>query len=207
MLMFKRTFWRNHVEDQDGKVIQQGTLLEQDQFNRMEVGISDSNMAANIIHIMLLWFGRRLGVLETSSNSHDTDIASIKTLNGQQDTRLAALEKTTGSHTTDIASMKNTDTQQNSCLSALKQEVAAEVKEVTLKNGSKWPFGINEVSVGLAKTRKNANYGVDVYVKSYTGGRLGDITVSGKLTNGFKLKHDGSAQTVVVVVRVTGGMN
>ena len=51
-------------------------LLEQDQFNRMEVGISDSNMAANIIHIMLLWFGRRLGVLETSSNSHDTDIAS-----------------------------------------------------------------------------------------------------------------------------------
>mgnify|MGYP000207072094 CR=1 FL=1 len=46
MLMFKRTFWRNHVEDQDGKVIQQGTLLEQDQFNRMEVGISDSNMAS-----------------------------------------------------------------------------------------------------------------------------------------------------------------
>lgn len=179
MLMFKRTFWRNHVEDQDGKVIQQGTLLEQDQFNRMEVGISDSNMAANIIHIMLLWFGRRLGVLETSSNSHDTDIASMKT----------------------------TDTQQNSRLSALEPEVAAEVKEVTLKNGSKWPFGINEVSVGLAKTRKNANYGVDVYVKSYTGGRLGDITVSGKLTNGFKLKHDGSAQTVVVVVRVTGGMN
>lgn len=179
MLMFKRTFWRNHVEDQDGKVIQQGTLLEQDQFNRMEVGISDSNMAANIIHIMLLWFGRRLGVLETSSNSHDTDIASIKTLNGQQNSRLSALEP----------------------------EVAAEVKEVTLKNGSKWPFGINEVSVGLAKTRKNANYGVDVYVKSYTGGRLGDITVSGKLTNGFKLKHDGSAQTVVVVVRVTGGMN
>ena len=170
MLMFKRTFWRNHVEDQDGKVIQQGTLLEQDQFNRMEVGISDSNMAANIIHIMLLWFGRRLGVLETSSNSHDTDIASIKTLNGQQDTRLAALEKTAGSHTTDIASMKNTDTQQNSRLSALEPEVAAEVKEVTLKNGSKWPFGINEVSVGLAKTRKNANYGVDVYVKSYTGG-------------------------------------
>ena len=186
MLMFKRTFWRNHVEDQDGKVIQQGTLLEQDQFNRMEVG---------------------LGVLETSSNSHDTDIASIKTLNGQQDTRLAALEKTTGSHTTDIASMKNTDTQQNSRLSALEPEVAAEVKEVTLKNGSKWPFGINEVSVGLAKTRKNANYGVDVYVKSYNGGRLGDVTVSGKLTNGFKLKHDGSAQTVVVVVRVTGGMN
>ena len=84
--------------------------------------------------------------------------------------------------------------------------MAAEVKEVTLKNGSKWPFGINEVSVALSKTRKNANYAVDVYVKSYTGGRLGDITVSGKLTNGFKLKHDGSAQTVVVVVRVTGGM-
>ena len=173
--MFKRTFWRNHVEDQDGKVIQQGTLLEQDQFNRMEVGISDSNMAANIIHIMLLWFGRRLGVLETSSNSHDTDIASIKTLNGQQDTRLAALEKTTGSHTTDIASMKNTDTQQNSRLSALEPEVAAEVKEVTLKNGSKWPFGINEVSVGLAKTRKNATMAWTCTLRATPAGGWGTL--------------------------------
>lgn len=175
-------------------------------FNRMEVGISDANTAAKIIYIMLLWFGRRLGVLETSSSSHDTDIAGIKTLNGQQDTRLTSLEKTTATHTTDISGIKTTDTAQNSRLSALEPEVAAEVKEVTLKNGSKWPFGINETSVALSTTRKNTNYGVDVYVKSYTGGRLGDITVSGKLTNGFKLRHDGSATSVVAVVRVTGGM-
>ena len=60
--------------------------------------------------------------------------------------------------------------------------------------------------MALTTTRKNTNYDVDVAVKSYSGGRLGDITVSDKLVNGFKLTHDGSAKTVVVAVKVTGGM-
>lgn len=162
-----------------GKVIQQGTNMSAANFQRMEVGLHDVNIAVKIAQIIIQRLGRRADKLEGRADGHDTSIANINTLDGQQNSRLSALEP----------------------------EVAAEVKEVTLKNGSKWPFGINEVSVGLDKTRKNANYGVDVYVKSYTGGRLGDVTVSGKLTNGFKLKHDGSAQTVVVVVRVTGGMN
>ena len=163
--MHNRTFWVDQVEDQDGQVIQQGTLIDQAHLNNME----------NVV----LWFGRRLGVLETSSNSHDTDIASIK----------------------------STDTTQNSRLSAVESEIAAEVKEVTLTaNSNPWPFCTKETAVALTTTRKNTNYDVDVAVKSYSGGRLGDITVSDKLVNGFKLTHDGSAKTVVVAVKVTGGM-
>ena len=52
----------------------------------------------------------------------------------------------------------------------------------------------------------NTNYTVDVYVKSVAGGRLGDITVSGKGTNSFKVRHDGSAKTVVLTLKITGGM-
>ena len=165
--MHNRTFWVDQVEDQDGQVIQQGTLIDQAHLNNMEVGISDIHLAYRIIQNVVLWFGRRLGVLETSSNSHDTD----------------------------------------SRLSAVESEIAAEVKEVTLTaNSNPWPFCTKETAVALTTTRKNTNYDVDVAVKSYSGGRLGDITVSDKLVNGFKLTHDGSAKTVVVTVKVTGGM-
>lgn len=164
--MHNRTFWVDQVEDQDGQVIQQGTLIDQAHLNNMEVGISDIHLAYRIIQNVVLWFGRRLGVLETS-----------------------------------------TDTTQNSRLSAVESEIAAEVKEVTLTaNSNPWPFCTKETAVALTTTRKNTNYDVDVAVKSYSGGRLGDITVSDKLVNGFKLTHDGSAKTVVVTVKVTGGM-
>ena len=46
--MYDRTFWKNHVTDQDGRVIQQGTLLDQDHFNNLEVGVSDASLAAAI---------------------------------------------------------------------------------------------------------------------------------------------------------------
>ena len=110
--------------------------------------------------------------------THEADISAIKTLNTQQDTRLTALEKDT----------------------------TAEVKQVTLTAGTDaWPFCIKDTAVAISTTRKNTNYDVDVYVKSYTGGTLGDITVKDKLANGFKLRHDGSAKSVVVIIKVTGG--
>ena len=137
--MHNRTFWVDQVEDQDGQVIQQGTLIDQAHLNNMEVGISDIHLAYRIIQNVVLWFGRRLGVLETSSNSHDTDIASIK----------------------------STDTTQNSRLSAVESEISAEVKEVTLTaNSNPWPFCTKETAVALTTTRKNTSYDVDVAVKN-----------------------------------------
>lgn len=41
---------------------------------------------------------------------------------------------------------------------------------------------------------------------AYSGGRLGNIRVTDRARNGFKLVHDGSATTVKVQIRVTGGM-
>lgn len=177
--MHNRTFWVDQVEDQDGKVIQQGTLIDQAHLNNMEVGISDIHLAYRIIQNVVLWFGRRLGVLETSSNSHDTDIASIKSTDTTQNSRLSA----GGVGDRRGGQGSNPDREQQP-----------------------WPFCTKETAVALTTTRKNTNYDVDVAVKSYSGGRLGDITVSDKLVNGFKLTHDGSAKTVVVAVKVTGGM-
>lgn len=194
--MFNFLLWKDHavtpsntynlVKNDDGtytltpagKVIQQGTNMSAANFNRLEVGLHDTNIAVKIAQTLIQWLGRRTTKLESRTDGHDTSIASINTLNGQQNTRLTALEK----------------------------ETAVEVKDVTLTAGSDpWPYCIKGTAVGLSTTRKNTAYDVDVYVKSYSGGRLGDITVKDKLANGFKLHHDGSAKTVVVTIKVSGG--
>lgn len=47
--MYDRTFWKDHVVDQNGDVIQQGTLLDQAHFNRLEIGVSDVHLAAALM--------------------------------------------------------------------------------------------------------------------------------------------------------------
>ena len=142
--MYSRTFWLNHVEDQHGQVIQQGTLLDQDHFNNVEVGISDSYLAQQI--------------------------SRFKQLQEDYDT-------------------------------------LSEVKSVSLAmNALPWPFNNKENTVALSQLREHTDYSVEVEVVSYSGGRLGNIQVKDRALNGFKLLHDGSATTVNVIVRITGGM-
>lgn len=142
--MYSRTFWLNHVEDQHGQVIQQGTLLDQDHFNKMEVGISDSYLAQQI--------------------------SRFKQIQEDYDT-------------------------------------LSEVKSVSLAmNALPWPFNNKENTVALSQLREHTDYSVEVEVVSYSGGRLGNIQVKDRALNGFKLLHDGSATTVNVIVRITGGM-
>lgn len=142
--MYSRTYWLNHVEDQHGQVIQQGTLLDQDHFNNVEVGISDSYLAQQI--------------------------SRFKQIQEDYDT-------------------------------------LSEVKSVSLAmNALPWPFNNKENTVALSQLREHSDYSVEVEVVSYSGGRLGNIQVKDRALNGFKLLHDGSATTVNVVVRITGGM-
>lgn len=44
-MAYDRTYWLDHVVDQHGAVIQEGTLLDQNHFNNAERGISDTNLA------------------------------------------------------------------------------------------------------------------------------------------------------------------
>lgn len=142
--MYSRTYWLNHVEDQHGQVIQQGTLLDQDHFNNVEVGISDSYLAQQI--------------------------SRFKQIQEDYDT-------------------------------------LSEVKSVSLTmNALPWPFNNKENTVALSQLREHTDYSVEVEVVSYSGGRLGNIQVKDRALNGFKLLHDGSATTVNVIVRITGGM-
>lgn len=142
--MYDRSYWKDHVTDQQGQVIQQGTLLDQAHFNNLEFGTSDNSLALQIM------------------------------------------------------AFKNRQDEYN---------YEDELKTVTLSmNALPWPFNNKENTIALNNMRENTNYSVEVNVLEYSGGRLGNIRVLDRAANGFKLLHDGSATTVKLAIRVSGGM-
>ena len=74
----------------------------------------------------------------------------------------------------------------------------------TLTNTKRFPFNDSKSSVSLAKTQKNTKY-VIIAEPSTVAGNIGDINVSDRLTNGFKLAFTGSAKSVTVKYYVIGG--
>lgn len=91
-------------------------------------------------------------------------------------------------------------------LLALEKSTVQETGTVTLTNSQQFPFNNSKVSVPLTNVRDNQNY--VVVVVSVTGaGNVGDIIVSDRLINGFKIEHTGSATSVTVQYAVIGGYN
>ena len=87
-------------------------------------------------------------------------------------------------------------------------EVLGEQKEVKLTNNASFPFNSTvdtPVTVNLTQVRKNLFYSVEYEVKSHKG-EVGEIKITGKATNGFKVSHTGPATEVVLTVRIKGGM-
>lgn len=77
---------------------------------------------------------------------------------------------------------------------------------VTLTNSKEYPFNDSRVTVSLSTTRDNLYYDVETVVTAYSGGLPGNVTVTDKQLNGFKLGFDGSASSVTVTYRVKEGM-
>ena len=75
--------------------------------------------------------------------------------------------------------------------------------QVTLTNSLEFPFNNSEKSVSIT-TQDNAKYVVLTEIVSAVG-NPGEIEVSDKLNNGFKLSFTGSASQVIVKYTVIGG--
>lgn len=78
--------------------------------------------------------------------------------------------------------------------------------EVTLTNTQKYPFNNSVQTVALSKNRNTKDYSVAVEVLEKTGGGVGDIVVTDKLLNGFKVAFTGAASTVKVNCIIRGGI-
>jgi len=84
-------------------------------------------------------------------------------------------------------------------------DLAGEVGQVTLTNNQAYPFNNSKVTVALQKARDTLNYTVETEIISATG-FPGEIKISDKQVNGFKIEFTGSATSVTVKYIVRGGM-
>ena len=91
----------------------------------------------------------------------------------------------------------------------VESEIHGELHEITLKNTATLPFNStadSPATVALAKTRKTLFYSVEAEVTAHSG-LVGDIIISDKALNGFKIAYTGSGSSVTLAVRIKGGMN
>lgn len=84
-------------------------------------------------------------------------------------------------------------------------EVAVEVQTVTLTNSKAFPFNDSQQTVALATARNHMTYTVEAEIGEHDG-NVGDVKISGRLLNGFKVAYDGSAASATITLRIKGGM-
>ena len=84
-------------------------------------------------------------------------------------------------------------------------DLEGEIGQTTLTNSQEYPFNNSGTTVNLLKARDTLNYRVEVEVVSSVG-IVGDVIVYDKQLNGFKIRHTGSATSVVVKYYFQGGM-
>lgn len=87
----------------------------------------------------------------------------------------------------------------------LDNEAAVEEHTVTLTNTETYPFNNSKTSISLTTVRANKTYIVDAEITAHTGD-VGNIRITDKLLNGFKVEFDGSATSVTVILRIKGGL-
>lgn len=129
-----------------------------------------------------------------------------------QGTRLTTAEGNISSQGTRLSTAETNITNQGARLSTAEGNITKllarteiEAGSVTLTNDQAFPFNSSQVTVPLVTERANQNYIVDYEVTAAVG-NVGDIIVSAKLVNGFKIEFTGSATSVTVKYQVLGGM-
>ncbi len=80
--------------------------------------------------------------------------------------------------------------------------------DVTLTNSQPYPFNNSIQTVGLTGDlrRNNADYTVLAEIVSNTGGGVGEIRITDKLLNGFKIEYTGAASSVALRLYIQGGI-
>ena len=88
----------------------------------------------------------------------------------------------------------------------LEKATVQETGTVTLTNSQSFPFNNSIVTVPLTNVRDNLYYVVEIIsVVPAGGGNAGEIVVSERQVNGFKMAFTGSASSVAVTYAVIGG--
>ena len=122
-----------------------------------------------------------------------------------QGTRLTAAETNITNQGARITNLEGRASTAEGNIAKLLVRTEIETGNITLTNSQAFPFNDSQVTVPLVAERDNQNYLVDYEVTAAVG-NVGDIIVSAKLVNGFKIEYTGSASSVTVKYQVLGGM-
>ena len=80
-----------------------------------------------------------------------------------------------------------------------------EIVEATLTNTKSYPFINSKKTLALATPRGNLDYTVNVEAEAKDAGGVGEIHITDKQLNGFKIEYTGAAKEVTVKCTVQGG--
>lgn len=95
----------------------------------------------------------------------------------------------------------------NAVLAHVQRQANIAATETEIESGTATVTPANtDNSITITKVRNRTTYNVAVEVNSVTGGTVGDIIVSGKQANGFKVKYTGTATSISIRYRIQGGM-
>ena len=86
-----------------------------------------------------------------------------------------------------------------------KDFLICEIGSAVLTNSLTFPFNNSKKSVALTKIQKDINYAVMAWTDSEAG-NIGNIQVTDKQVNGFKVAYSGSAKTATIKYIVIGGL-
>lgn len=84
-------------------------------------------------------------------------------------------------------------------------DLEGERGQAALTNSEMFPFNNSVKTVAMSKARDSLNYRVSVEVAS-SDGEVGNIKITDKQLNGFKLAFTGSAKNVTLKYYIQGGM-
>ena len=83
--------------------------------------------------------------------------------------------------------------------------LAGEIIETTLTNSKEYPFNNSKKTLALKTPRGNLDYTVFVESSTEDAGVIGEIKITDKQLNGFKIEFTGAAKEVSVKCTVQGG--
>lgn len=83
--------------------------------------------------------------------------------------------------------------------------LAGEIIETTLTNSKEYPFNNSKKTLALKTPRGNLDYTVFVESSTEDAGGIGEIKITDKQLNGFKIEFTGVAKEVSVKCTVQGG--
>lgn len=140
----------------------------------------------------------RIASLESSRTTDEERISTLESAVSNHGTRLTTAEGK-------VTTLEEKAATAEANITKLTKRTEMVAGSVTLNNSQVFPFNNSQVTVPISVERDNQDYIVDYEVTAAVG-NVGDIVISAKLVNGFKIEYTGSASSVTVKYQVLGGM-